>query len=61
VLFYAVSHDFNFLQDETANAGSKVVASWFLSPGGPKFISLMVDLASHVMVQEMKTFTTGST
>ncbi|XP_072232364.1 HAUS augmin-like complex subunit 6 [Leuresthes tenuis] len=46
------------IMDETANAGSKVVASWFLSPGGPKFTSLMVDLASHVMVQEMKTFTT---
>ncbi|KAM4536630.1 HAUS augmin-like complex subunit 6 [Odontesthes bonariensis] len=46
------------IMDETGNAGSKVVASWFLSPGGPKFTSLMVDLASHVMVQEMKTFTT---
>ncbi|XP_041821248.1 HAUS augmin-like complex subunit 6 isoform X2 [Chelmon rostratus] len=43
---------------ETANAGSKVVASLFLSPGGPKFISLMLHLANHVMLQEMKTFTT---
>ncbi|KAM6909298.1 HAUS augmin-like complex subunit 6 [Xenentodon cancila] len=46
------------IMDETANAGSKVVASLFLSPGGPKFISLMLHVASHVMLQEMKTFTT---
>ncbi|XP_071333768.1 HAUS augmin-like complex subunit 6 isoform X2 [Trachinotus anak] len=46
------------IMDETANAGSKVVASLFLSPGGPKFISLMLHLANHVMLQEMKTFTT---
>uniref|UniRef100_A0A3Q1IZM8 HAUS augmin-like complex subunit 6 N-terminal domain-containing protein n=1 Tax=Anabas testudineus TaxID=64144 RepID=A0A3Q1IZM8_ANATE len=46
------------IMDETANAGSKVVASLFLSPGGPKFISLMLNLANHVMLQEMKTFTT---
>ncbi|XP_049424675.1 HAUS augmin-like complex subunit 6 [Epinephelus fuscoguttatus] len=46
------------VMDETANAGSKVVASLFLSPGGPKFISLMLHLANHVMVQEMKTFKT---
>ncbi|XP_034532368.1 HAUS augmin-like complex subunit 6 [Notolabrus celidotus] len=47
------------IMDETANAGSKVVASLFLSPGGPKFVSLMLHLANHVMLQEMKTFTTG--
>ncbi|KAM6959603.1 HAUS augmin-like complex subunit 6 [Tautogolabrus adspersus] len=46
------------IMDETANAGSKVVASLFLSPGGPKFVSLMLHLANHVMLQEMKTFTT---
>ncbi|KAG7243305.1 hypothetical protein INR49_011760, partial [Caranx melampygus] len=46
------------IMDETANAGSKVVASLFLSPGGPKFTSLMLNLANHVMLQEMKTFTT---
>ncbi|XP_023255351.1 HAUS augmin-like complex subunit 6 isoform X1 [Seriola lalandi dorsalis] len=46
------------IMDESANAGSKVVASLFLSPGGPKFISLMLNLANHVMLQEMKTFTT---
>ncbi|XP_068569584.1 LOW QUALITY PROTEIN: HAUS augmin-like complex subunit 6 [Cebidichthys violaceus] len=46
------------IMDETANAGSKVVASLFLSPGGPKFISLMLHLANHVMLQEMKTMTT---
>ncbi|XP_069026454.1 HAUS augmin-like complex subunit 6 [Embiotoca jacksoni] len=45
------------IMDETANAGSKVLASLFLSPGGPKFISLMLHLATHVMLQEMKTFT----
>ncbi|MEQ2203013.1 hypothetical protein XENOCAPTIV_022566 [Xenoophorus captivus] len=47
-------------QDETANPGSKVVMSLFLSPGGPKFISLMLHLAKHVMLQDMKTFTTGN-
>eukprot|EP00064_Thunnus_orientalis_P001144 superscaffoldBa00000074_g1146 len=46
------------IMDETANAGSKVVASLFLSPGGHRFISLMLHLASHVMLQDMKTFTT---
>uniref|UniRef100_A0A3Q1GQC3 HAUS augmin like complex subunit 6 n=1 Tax=Acanthochromis polyacanthus TaxID=80966 RepID=A0A3Q1GQC3_9TELE len=46
------------IMDETANAGSKVVASLFLSPGGPKFTSLMLHLTNHVMLQEMKTFTT---
>ncbi|XP_034425356.1 HAUS augmin-like complex subunit 6 isoform X1 [Hippoglossus hippoglossus] len=46
------------IMDETANAGSKVVASLFLSPGGPKFIGLMLQLANYVMLQEMKTFTT---
>ncbi|XP_030287242.1 HAUS augmin-like complex subunit 6 isoform X2 [Sparus aurata] len=49
------------IMDETANAGSKVVASLFLSPGGPKFISLMLQLANHVMLQEMKTFKTDGT
>lgn len=48
------------LQDEGANAGSKVAASLFLSPGGPKFTSLMLSLANHVMLQEMKTFNTGA-
>ncbi|XP_016894761.1 HAUS augmin-like complex subunit 6 isoform X2 [Cynoglossus semilaevis] len=46
------------IMDEIANAGSKVGASLFLSPGGPKFIGLMLQLANHVMLQEMKTFTT---
>ncbi|XP_053272091.1 HAUS augmin-like complex subunit 6 isoform X1 [Pleuronectes platessa] len=46
------------IMDEIANAGSKVVASLFLSPGGPKFIGLMLQLANYVMLQEMKTFTT---
>ncbi|XP_023124496.2 HAUS augmin-like complex subunit 6 isoform X2 [Amphiprion ocellaris] len=46
------------IMDEAVNAGSKVVASLFLSPGGPKFTSLMLHLTNHVMLQEMKTFTT---
>lgn len=46
------------IMDETANAGSKVQASLFLSPGGPKFVTLMVHLANHVMLHEMKTFNT---
>uniref|UniRef100_A0A672ZQW1 HAUS augmin-like complex subunit 6 N-terminal domain-containing protein n=1 Tax=Sphaeramia orbicularis TaxID=375764 RepID=A0A672ZQW1_9TELE len=46
------------IMDETANAGPKVVASLFLSPGGPRFTNLMLHLANHVMLQEMKTFTT---
>lgn len=36
-----------------------MVASLFLSPGGSRFISLMLNLANHVMLQEMKKFTTG--
>uniref|UniRef100_A0A8C6LPG8 HAUS augmin like complex subunit 6 n=1 Tax=Nothobranchius furzeri TaxID=105023 RepID=A0A8C6LPG8_NOTFU len=47
------------IMEQTANAGIKVVASLFLSPGGPKFLSLMLHLATHVMLQEMKTFSTG--
>ncbi|XP_028285228.1 HAUS augmin-like complex subunit 6 [Parambassis ranga] len=46
------------IMDETANAGSKVVASLFLSPGGSRFTSLMLDLACHVMLQDLKTFST---
>lgn len=46
-------------QDESSSAGSKVVASLFLSPGGPRFTSLMLNLANHIMLQEMKTFRTG--
>ncbi|XP_078147931.1 HAUS augmin-like complex subunit 6 [Centroberyx gerrardi] len=46
------------IMDENGSAGSKVVASLFLSPGGFKFINLMLHLANHVMLQEMKTFTT---
>uniref|UniRef100_A0A3B3QNZ2 HAUS augmin-like complex, subunit 6 n=1 Tax=Paramormyrops kingsleyae TaxID=1676925 RepID=A0A3B3QNZ2_9TELE len=52
---------FAWLRDiaaEYGNAFPKVVASLFLSPGGPKFISLMFHLAKHVMLQEMKSFST---
>ncbi|XP_061619931.1 HAUS augmin-like complex subunit 6 isoform X2 [Phyllopteryx taeniolatus] len=44
------------IMDETGYPGSKVLMSLLLSPGGPKFTSLMVRLATHVMLQEMKTF-----
>ncbi|XP_068612153.1 HAUS augmin-like complex subunit 6 [Brachionichthys hirsutus] len=43
--------------DESSRSGSKAVASLFLSPGGPKFVNLMLNLANHVMLQDMKTFT----
>ncbi|XP_077401799.1 HAUS augmin-like complex subunit 6 [Vanacampus margaritifer] len=43
---------------ETGYPGSKVLASLLLSPGGPKFISLMLHLATQVMLKEMKKFTT---
>ncbi|XP_017269823.1 HAUS augmin-like complex subunit 6 [Kryptolebias marmoratus] len=46
------------IMDDAANAGSKVVPSLFLSPGGPKFISLMLHLANRVILQEMKTLNT---
>lgn len=36
-----------------------MLASLFLSPGGPKFTGLMLDVARHIMLQEMKTFRTG--
>ncbi|CAL8241787.1 unnamed protein product [Merluccius merluccius] len=44
--------------DEHSSSAPKVVASLFLSPGGPKFVALMLHLASHVMLQEMKTCAT---
>ncbi|KAL4641558.1 HAUS augmin-like complex subunit 6 isoform X1 [Arapaima gigas] len=53
---------FTWLQEIAVRYGSdfpKVMASLFLSPGGPKFINLMFHLATHVMVQEMKTFSTA--
>lgn len=46
------------IMDENGSSAPKVVASLFLSPGGPKFIALMLHLANHVMLQEMKTFAT---
>ncbi|KAG7260754.1 hypothetical protein CRUP_015133 [Coryphaenoides rupestris] len=46
---------------ENGGSASKVLASLFLSPGGPKFTSLMLHLASHVMLQEMNAFTTDGT
>ncbi|XP_067111192.1 HAUS augmin-like complex subunit 6 [Osmerus mordax] len=49
------------ITDENGSAGPKVVASLFLSPGGPKFINLMLWLANHVMLQDMKTLSTDGT
>ncbi|XP_049599057.1 HAUS augmin-like complex subunit 6 isoform X2 [Syngnathus scovelli] len=42
---------------ESGFVGPKVLASWLVSPGGPKFIGLMVHLVKHVMRREMKTYT----
>ncbi|CAN9509516.1 unnamed protein product [Ophioblennius macclurei] len=41
-----------------ATGGSKVVTSLLLTPGGHKFVQLMLDLAKHVMLQDMRTFST---
>ncbi|XP_029615840.1 HAUS augmin-like complex subunit 6 isoform X2 [Salmo trutta] len=49
------------LMDEQGSRVPKVVASLFLSPGGPKFVNLMLHLANHVMLHEMKTFSTDGT
>ncbi|XP_021433803.2 HAUS augmin-like complex subunit 6 isoform X2 [Oncorhynchus mykiss] len=49
------------LMDEQGSTVPKVVASLFLSPGGPKFVNLMLHLANHVMLHEMKTFSTDGT
>uniref|UniRef100_A0A3Q4BAT2 HAUS augmin-like complex subunit 6 N-terminal domain-containing protein n=1 Tax=Mola mola TaxID=94237 RepID=A0A3Q4BAT2_MOLML len=48
----------SWLREIMVSRRSKVVASLFLSPGGSRFISLMLNLANHVMLQEMKKFTT---
>ncbi|XP_061921184.1 HAUS augmin-like complex subunit 6 isoform X1 [Entelurus aequoreus] len=47
------------LMDETGYTGSKMLASLLLSPGGPKFTSLMLHLAKQVMLLEMTSFNTG--
>uniref|UniRef100_A0A4W5NRH3 HAUS augmin-like complex, subunit 6 n=1 Tax=Hucho hucho TaxID=62062 RepID=A0A4W5NRH3_9TELE len=49
------------LMDEQGSTIPKVVASLFLSPGGPKFVNLMLHLANHVELQEMQTFSTDGT
>uniref|UniRef100_A0A8C7DYC8 HAUS augmin-like complex subunit 6 n=1 Tax=Oncorhynchus kisutch TaxID=8019 RepID=A0A8C7DYC8_ONCKI len=49
------------LMDEQGSTVPKVVASLFLSPGGPKFVNLMLHLANHVMLHDMKTFSTDGT
>nr|XP_029530440.1 HAUS augmin-like complex subunit 6 [Oncorhynchus nerka] len=49
------------LMDEQGSTIPKVVASLFLSPGGPKFINLMLHLANYVEFQEMQTFSTDGT
>lgn len=50
-----------YRKDKNGRAGHKVMASLFLSPGGPKFTNLMLCLANHVMLQDMKTFSTDGT
>ncbi|XP_030635058.1 HAUS augmin-like complex subunit 6 [Chanos chanos] len=55
---------FGWLQEIAAESGStfpRVLASHLLSPGGPKFISIMLHLAKHVMLQEIKSFSTDGT
>ncbi|MBN3317018.1 HAUS6 protein, partial [Atractosteus spatula] len=50
---------YDWLRDisvEHGNAFPKVVASLFLSPGGFKFINLMLHFSKHVMLQDMKKF-----
>ncbi|CAM4558901.1 unnamed protein product [Lepidochelys olivacea] len=42
------------ISDECGNSFPPVVASLFLSPGGPKFIHLMYHFARYVIVQHMK-------
>ncbi|XP_021470887.2 HAUS augmin-like complex subunit 6 isoform X1 [Oncorhynchus mykiss] len=49
------------LMDEQGSTIPKVVASLFLSPGGPKFVNLMLHLANYVEFQEMQTFSTDGT
>ncbi|XP_020359879.1 HAUS augmin-like complex subunit 6 [Oncorhynchus kisutch] len=49
------------LMDEQGSTIPKVVASLFLSPGGPKFVHLMLHLANYVEFQEMQTFSTDGT
>ncbi|XP_057694815.1 HAUS augmin-like complex subunit 6 isoform X2 [Corythoichthys intestinalis] len=46
------------IMEETGYGGSKIIGSLLLTPGGPKFLNLMVHVAAHVIAQEMKTFTT---
>ncbi|XP_053888482.1 HAUS augmin-like complex subunit 6 [Malaclemys terrapin pileata] len=42
------------ISDECGNSFPPVVASLFLSPGGPKFIHLMYHFARYVILQHMK-------
>ncbi|XP_066576520.1 HAUS augmin-like complex subunit 6 [Amia ocellicauda] len=44
------------ISTECGDAFPKVAASIFLSPGGSKFINLMLHFAKHVMMQEMKSY-----
>uniref|UniRef100_A0A4W4GMT8 HAUS augmin-like complex subunit 6 N-terminal domain-containing protein n=1 Tax=Electrophorus electricus TaxID=8005 RepID=A0A4W4GMT8_ELEEL len=55
---------FEWLQEianEERSTFPKVAASHLLSASGPRFISLMLHLAKHVMVKLMKTFTSDGT
>ncbi|XP_077598802.1 HAUS augmin-like complex subunit 6 [Stigmatopora nigra] len=46
------------IMEETGYGGSKILGSLLLTPGGPKFINLIVHIAMHVITQELKTFKT---
>lgn len=43
---------------DARNDGSKVAMSVLLTPGGHKFVQLILNLAKHVMLQDMQTFKT---
>ncbi|KAM6949607.1 HAUS augmin-like complex subunit 6 [Aplochiton taeniatus] len=49
------------IMDGTGSTCPKVVASLLLSPGGPRFTNLMLHLASHVLLKDMKTLSTDAT
>lgn len=42
------------LKDDVGNGFPQVVASLFLSPGGPKFSNLMYAYAIYVLTQKLK-------
>uniref|UniRef100_A0A4W3HHI1 HAUS augmin-like complex subunit 6 N-terminal domain-containing protein n=1 Tax=Callorhinchus milii TaxID=7868 RepID=A0A4W3HHI1_CALMI len=47
-----LTHGFFPLQDKVGSTFPQVVASLFLSPGGPKFINLMYHFSKYVLIQK---------